>query len=58
MVMLRLPLPMRPAIGGLFVGGLALLTPQVLSSGHGALHVAARGLLLDVAPPAAKLAIG
>ncbi|MSO91689.1 MAG: chloride channel protein [Acetobacteraceae bacterium] len=30
---------MRPAIGGLAVGGLALLTPQVLGSGHGALVV-------------------
>ncbi len=33
--------PLRPAIGGLLVGALALLTPQVLSSGHGALHVTA-----------------
>ena len=39
MTWLRLPSPVRPAIGGLLVGGLALLTPQVLSSGHGALHV-------------------
>ncbi len=31
--------PLRPAIGGLLVGLLALSTPQVLSSGHGALHV-------------------
>ena len=30
--------PLRPAIGGLSVGLLALLTPQVMSSGHGALH--------------------
>lgn len=29
---------MRPAIGGVAVGLLALMTPQVLSSGHGALH--------------------
>lgn len=28
---------LRPAIGGLVVGGLALLTPTVLSAGHGAL---------------------
>ncbi len=28
---------LRPAFGGLLVGGLALATPQVLSSGHGAL---------------------
>jgi CIC family chloride channel protein len=38
---LRIPATIRPAIGGLLVGGFALLTPQVLSSGHGALHVTA-----------------
>ncbi len=31
-----LPLAFHPAIGGLIVGGLALLTPAALSSGHGA----------------------
>jgi chloride channel protein, CIC family len=30
--------PLRPALGGLGVGLFALLTPQVMSSGHGALH--------------------
>jgi chloride channel protein, CIC family len=30
--------PLRPALGGFAVGLLALLTPQVMSSGHGALH--------------------
>ena len=30
--------PMRPALGGLAVGLLALQSPEVLSSGHGALH--------------------
>ena len=30
--------PLRTALGGLGVGLLALLTPQVMSSGHGALH--------------------
>jgi len=35
---LRLWLPLRPALGGLAVGLLALVTPQVMSSGHGALH--------------------
>src|SRR5882757_2622003 len=34
----RLWVPLRPALGGLAVGLLALLTPQVMSSGHGALH--------------------
>lgn len=31
--------PLRPAIGGLMVGLMALITPQVLASGHGALHL-------------------
>jgi CIC family chloride channel protein len=31
---------LRPAVGGLGVGGLALLSPGVLSAGHGALHLA------------------
>ena len=31
--------PLRPAIGGLLVGSLALVTPQVMSSGHGALEL-------------------
>ena len=35
----RVPVLLRPAIGGLMVGGLALITPQVLSAGHGALHL-------------------
>lgn len=34
----RLPIWARPAIGGAGIAGLALLSPQVLSSGHGALH--------------------
>ena len=36
----RLWHPLRPALGGLGVGLLALLYPQVMSSGHGALHFA------------------
>ena len=36
---IRLWPPLRPALGGLVVGILALQTPQVLSSGHGALHL-------------------
>jgi CIC family chloride channel protein len=31
--------PLRPALGGLAVGLLAIWTPQVMSSGHGALHL-------------------
>jgi CIC family chloride channel protein len=37
---IRLWPPRRPALGGLGVGLLALITPQVMSSGHGALHFA------------------
>jgi CIC family chloride channel protein len=37
---LRVPPALRPAIGGLIVGLLAIISPQVMSSGHGALHVA------------------
>ncbi len=33
-----LPAPVRPALGGLIVGLLALISPQVLSAGHGALQ--------------------
>ena len=36
---LRLPDSLRPAIGGLILIPLALLTPQSLSAGHGALHM-------------------
>lgn len=35
----RIPAWARPVVGGALVGGLALMTPHVLSSGHGALHV-------------------
>ena len=35
----RVPTWLRPAAGGLVVGVLALITPQVLSSGHAALHL-------------------
>jgi CIC family chloride channel protein len=40
---MRLPTPayVRPTLGGLAVGLFALATPQVLSSGHGAIHLAA-----------------
>jgi CIC family chloride channel protein len=36
---LKVPPFVRPAIGGIAMGGIALITPQVLSSGHGALHI-------------------
>jgi chloride channel protein, CIC family len=34
-----LPDPWRPAVGGLLLIPLAMITPQVLSAGHGALHI-------------------
>jgi CIC family chloride channel protein len=37
---LRLPPALRAAIGGLVVGLFAIVSPQVMSSGHGALHLA------------------
>ncbi|MEO6840553.1 MAG: chloride channel protein [Bradyrhizobium sp.] len=36
----RIWMPLRPALGGICVGLLALASPQVMSSGHGALHFA------------------
>ena len=36
----RVPGWLRPAVGGLAVGGLALVSPAVLSSGHSALRIA------------------
>lgn len=36
---IRLWTPLRPALGGLVVGLMALVTPQVLASGHGALYL-------------------
>lgn len=35
----RVPSPLRPMIGGLGVGALALYSPQIMSSGEGALHI-------------------
>jgi len=48
----RVPVWLRPMLGGLVVGGLALLTPQVLSSGHEALHVG-----LDAPYPVSRVAL-
>ena len=36
---LRVHPALRPAVGGLVVGTLATVSPQVMSSGHGALHL-------------------
>ena len=46
------PVWLRPMIGGLLVGGLALWSPQVLSSGHEALR-----LSLDTPYPAIHIAL-
>jgi chloride channel protein, CIC family len=35
----RIPRALRPAVGGAIMTGLAMITPQVLSAGHGALKV-------------------
>ncbi|MFP1644538.1 chloride channel protein [Pontitalea aquivivens] len=35
----RIPQVLRPAVGGLLVGCIALANPQVLSAGHGAMHL-------------------
>lgn len=35
----RVPPWLRPAVGGLLLGLMALITPQILSSGHAALHL-------------------
>ena len=48
----HLPIWLRPSLGGLLVGALALVSPQVLSSGHGALH-----LDLEISPTVATLAV-
>jgi CIC family chloride channel protein len=34
-----IPVAIRPAIGGALLGGLAVISPQTLSAGHGALHL-------------------
>jgi CIC family chloride channel protein len=59
----RVPVWLRPAIGGLAIGTLALVTPAVLSSGHGAIgpafetHDALRWVVLLVVLKATASAI-
>jgi CIC family chloride channel protein len=48
----RLPMPLRPVLGGCMLAALAMLTPQVLSAGHGALHIN-----LDLAASASSVLI-
>ncbi|PZU25432.1 MAG: chloride channel protein [Shinella sp.] len=33
------PVPLRPVLGGLVVGLFAMITPQIMSAGHGSLHL-------------------
>ena len=62
----RLPLWLRPTLGGLIVGGLALVSPVVLSSGHSALRadleapftVAQIALLIALKSVASAVSIG
>jgi CIC family chloride channel protein len=49
----NLPHMLEPALGGLFVGIFALVTPQVLGSGHGALFE----LLFGAGPPATGMLV-
>jgi len=46
----HLPAVIQPAIGGLIIGGLALASPQVLSSGHGGLKLTLDATLPMAAP--------
>ena len=50
----RFPAAFRPVLGGLLVGGMAVISPQVMGSGHGALqanlvHSVPLGLLVGLA---------
>ncbi len=62
----RLPASLRPMVGGVVVGALALVTPAVLSSGHGAIgmmidarySVAWVGLLVVLKATASAVSIG
>jgi CIC family chloride channel protein len=46
----RLPVALQPLIGGMLVGGLALIDPHVLSSGHGALKLSLDEILPALRP--------
>ena len=62
----RMPVWSRPAIGGVLVGTMALITPAVLSSGHSAMRVALDapyslthiGLLIVLKSAASAISIG
>jgi CIC family chloride channel protein len=46
----RLPVAIHPVFGGLIIGGLALIDPHILSSGHGALKLTLNGTLPAITP--------
>ncbi len=48
------PNVLAPALGGVLVGGIAFFSPQVLASGHGALHIDLRA---DITIPALLMLI-
>jgi chloride channel protein, CIC family len=51
----KLPPLLRPSIGGAIVGGFAIVSPQVMSSGHGALHLTG---MLDLPLEAIAIILG
>ena len=53
----RIPTIVHPIIGGLIVGGFALINPNVLSSGHGALKLTLDSALPAIGPLAVLLVL-
>ncbi len=53
----RIPRAVHPILGGMIVGGLALISPHVLSSGHGALKLQLDSTLPAIAPLALLLVL-
>ncbi|KKB78164.1 chloride channel protein, partial [Devosia soli] len=54
---LRIPSWLRPIVGGLMIGGLALVSPAVLSAGHGAVEDAFANPPLPLAVAAAVIVL-
>ena len=53
----RLPAMLQPAVGGLGIGAMALITPHILSSGHGALAILLHGATPAISVLALTLAL-
>jgi CIC family chloride channel protein len=53
----RLPLPLHPLVGGLALGGLALITPHILSSGHEEMRIGLRSMEAEILPLATLLVL-